>query len=84
MNCSVNVDHNNPTSARDRPCGPFTFQNVTLSESSVTQLNSTAVETANTEISGSVVECRAGLRSSISVGNISLCVIGEFYVFFNL
>ena len=81
MNCSVSVDHNNPTSARDRPCGPFTFQNVTPALEGVTLLNSTAVETASTEISGSVVECKAGLRSSISVGNISLCIIGKFYVF---
>ena len=77
MNCSENVNHNNPTSARGRQCGPFMFQNITIAEADVTQLNSTAVATASTEISGSVVECKAGLRSSISVGNISLCVIGE-------
>ena len=78
MNCLVNVNHNNPTSARDRPCGPFMFQNITLAESGVTQLNSTAVAIATTEISGSVVECKGGLIMPISAGNISLCVIGEF------
>ena len=40
------------------------------------QLNSTAVATASSEISGSVIECLAGFISSDldSVGNISLWV----------
>ena len=76
MNCAVDVGHNSPITAP--PCGPFMFQNITILELGVIQLNSTAVAIASTEISGSVVECTAGFIMPISVGNISLCVIGEF------
>ena len=77
MNCSVDVSHNPPTPTAP-PCGPFIFQNITVLDQVVTQLNSTAVAIATTEISRSVVECKGGFNMPISVGNISLCVIGEF------
>ena len=56
------------------------FQIITPAVQDVTELNSTAVAVASTEISGSVVECKGDIFMAISVGNISLCVIGKFYV----
>ena len=43
-----------------------------------TVLHSTTVATANTSMTGAVVECKdsAGILSKI-IGNITLCVIGE-------
>ena len=76
VNCSTEITHTPPTPVAP-PCGPFSFQNITLAEASVIQLNSTAVATASSEISGSIIECIAGFVSPVSVGNISLCVIGK-------
>ena len=78
VNCSTEVIHNPPTPMAD-PCGPFSFQNITLAEAGVIQLNSTAVATASSEVSGSIIECIAGFDLYDSVGNISLkvCVIGK-------
>ena len=78
VNCSTSVGHNPPTPMAP-PCGPFSFQNITIAEQGVTQLNSTAVAIVNssTAINGSIVECKAAINMPVSVGNISLCVIGK-------
>ena len=77
VNCSTAISHNPPIPIAP-PCGPFSFQNITLLESGVAQLNSTAVAIVNSSIaiSGSVVKCIAGITIPVSVGNISLCIIG--------
>ena len=78
VNCLAQVSHNRQTSMPP-PCGPFSFQNITIAEGGVTQLNSTAVTFVNssTAINGSIVECKAAINMPVSVGNISLCVIGK-------
>jgi hypothetical protein len=76
VNCSTEIIQNPPTPIAP-PCGPFSFQNITLAEPGALQLNSTAVATADSEINGSMIECIAGFILSPSVGNISLCVIGK-------
>ena len=78
VNCSTHVNHNPPTPVAP-PCGPSSFQNITIAEGGVAQLNSTAVAIVNssTAINGSIVECKAGFSTPVSVGNISLCVIGK-------
>ena len=78
VNCSTAISHNPPTPVAP-PCGPFSFHNITIAERGVAQLNSTAVAIVNssTAINGSIVECKAGFSTSVSVGNISLCVIGK-------
>ena len=77
VNCSTEIIHNPPTPVAP-PCGPFSFQDITLAEAGAVQLNSTAVATATRDISGSIIECLAGFISSLGVGSISLCVIGKF------
>ena len=74
VNCSTSIIHNPPIDAP--PCGPFTFSGVNEALRGVTQLSSTAMATASTLMSGSVVECRSGIFSSSSVGNLTLCIIG--------
>ena len=78
VNCSTSVSHNPPTPIAP-PCGPFSFRNITIAEQGVAQLNSTAVAIVNsiTTINGSIVECKGGTSMPVSVGNISLCVIGK-------
>ena len=76
VNCSTEIVHNPPT-PNAPPCGPFSFQDITLAEAGAIQLNSTAVATATRGISGSIIECIAGFTPSASVGNISLCIIGK-------
>ena len=89
VNCSTLISHNPPTPTAP-PCGPFSFQDITVLEMGVIQLNSSAVAIVNssTAISGSIVECKGGLNMPVSVGNnISLCVIGEInlkYVYMHL
>ena len=54
------------------------FQDVTPVVSLDVNLNSTAVATADVSMSGSVVKCVGGNKVyNFSVGNISLCVLGE-------
>ena len=75
VDCSETIDHNPPIFTD--PCGSFTFQDVSeLAPGTV--LHSTTVATANTSMTGAVVECKdsAGILSKI-IGNITLCVIGE-------
>lgn len=75
VDCSTVITHTEvPVTP---PCGSsmFTFQDV---NSGTTLLHSTAVVNASVRVSGSVVECRGGNRVvSESIGNISLCVVGE-------
>ena len=76
VDCSETVDHNPPIQSTD-PCGSFTFQDVSeLAPDTV--LHSTTVATANTSMTGTVVECKdsAGILSE-SIGNITLCIVGE-------
>jgi hypothetical protein len=58
----------------------FTFQNVdSIAKSGTTVFRSTALVNVTAMISGSVVECRGGNRfQSVSIGNVSLCVIGKY------
>ena len=74
VNCDKAIDHNPPISTTS-VCGPFMF--VGISGLSCCHLNSTAVATASTSITGAVVECRdsAGLSPTV-VGSITLCIIG--------
>ena len=74
IDCAMAIDHNPPVTV-SAACGPFTFVDVTVV--SCCQLNSTAVATATTSMTGTVVECRdsAGITSNI-VGRITLCIIG--------
>ena len=74
VNCSTSIIHNPPTDAPS--CGPFTFSGVNEALQGVTQLSSTAMATASTTMSGSVVECKSGIFSSSSAGNLTLCIIG--------
>ena len=76
INCSTEILHNPPTPIAP-PCGPFSFHDITVAESDTIQLNSTAVATARSEINSSIIECIAGFVSSVSVGIISVCVIGK-------
>ena len=64
-------------SAPPSPCGPFTFQGITplLDASSV--LNSTAVASATVDMNNATIECRSGNLDVISIGNITLCIVGE-------
>lgn len=75
VDCSTSVIHRPPIEAPQ--CGPFTFHAVNEALSDVSQLNSTAMATASTMMSNTVVECRAGnIAVSSSVGNLTLCIIG--------
>ena len=73
VNCSSNINHISQTAS---PCEPFTFENITEREGSIT-LNSTAVATATSEINGSIIECVSGIVEIIFIGSTSLCVIGK-------
>ena len=80
VNCASNIIHDLPIDAPQ--CGPFTFHSVTEAVQGVTQLSSTAIATASTMMSGSVVECRGGnVIASSSVGNLTLCIVGQFTVY---
>ena len=72
------LDHNNPDDVP--PCGPFMFENIThISQTRSSALSSTAVFTANESISNTLVECRDNAGNAYNqVGNITICVVGEF------
>ena len=77
VNCSSSVTHNSQT-ANPPQCGPFTFLNISaLGVANLVNSTAAAVGTASSEINGSKIECRFGIRMPISVGNTSLCVIGK-------
>ena len=78
VNCSTTITHSQTPDTP--PCGSsmIKFQDITAATRDTTVLTSTAVVTANVNMSGSVVECRGGnIDESIDVGNLSLCVVGE-------
>lgn len=69
------IDHNPPITTS--PCGQFTFEDVT--EIMLGRLlNSTAVATAASSMSGAVVECRdsTGIAPNL-IGRVTLCVTGK-------
>ena len=80
VNCSIVITHREDDPVIP-PCDSsmFTFQDVeSIATSGTTVFRSTALVNATEMISGSVVECRGGnLIQSLSVGNISLCVVGK-------
>ena len=61
-------------------CGPFMFENITrISPTTPTALSSTVVFIANESISNTLVECRDSAGGVYNqVGNITICVVGEF------
>ena len=77
MDCTEVIDHNARFSTD--PCGPFIFQDVSVLAPGAV-LSSTAVATANTSMTGTVVECRdsAGIFYE-QVGNISLCILSKYF-----
>ena len=76
VNCVANVAH---TAITASPCGPFTFEGITHLELPLPpSLNFTAVANATVTMNGTDIECRGGNAvASVSIGNISLCIIGE-------
>ena len=78
-NCTLLISHD-LTTFDNLTCDSFSFQDITMvmADNPRPIFNSTAVAVASVAMSGSVVECRAGnLVASTSVGNVSLCIIGE-------
>ena len=77
VDCTEVIDHAPPISTD--PCGPFTFQDVSILAPDAV-LSSTAVATANTSMTSTVVECRdsAGILYD-QVGNISLCILSKYF-----
>ena len=75
--CQVTIDHAIPDSSYR--CDEFSFEDITALPGAVSALNSTAVvNSLPLDLSGSLMECFAGsLSTSPSVGNVTLCVIGE-------
>ena len=77
--CRVTIDHTAPQGT-PYSCNEFSFEDITAFTGAVSALNSTAVvNPLPLGVSGSQVDCIAGARStSPLVGNITLCVIGEY------
>ena len=76
VDCSETIDHNPPIFTR--PCGPFSFHNI--SEIGRNDLfNSSAVATvASTSMSGTIVQCRDSSGDVYNeIGRVSICIIGE-------
>lgn len=73
VDCTKAIDHHSPTTTSS--CGPFMF--VRISELSCCHLNSTAMATATSSMTGTTIECRdsAGISFNV-VGQITLCIIG--------
>ena len=77
--CQSTIPHTIPTPATPYSCNEFILEDVTALPGPVDALNSTAVaDPLPLGLSGSQVECFAGgLSTSPSVGNVTLCVVGE-------
>ena len=75
VNCSEVIQHRAPTDPYQ--CGPFSFQDVTMLAVGAV-LSSTADATANTSMTGTIVECRdsAGINPQ-TIGSTTLCVVGK-------
>jgi hypothetical protein len=78
--CEETINHLIPTPETPYSCNEFSFENITALPGAVSDLNSTAVVNPLVlDLSGSQMECVAGsLSTSPSVGNVTLCVIGEY------
>lgn len=75
IDCSETIDHNPPINTR--PCGPFTFQDVTEIRPNGL-FNSTAVAIASTSMTGAVAECRDSSGEVYNqIGTTSICIIGK-------
>ena len=78
--CTLVIPHTIPNPATPYRCNEFSFEDITALPGAVDALNSTAVvNPLPLGLSGSQMECIAGsLSTSPSVGNVTLCVIGEY------
>lgn len=75
VNCQTLISHN---SAAQSYCGQFNIRDSTrLSSQNPSHLNSTADAIAGDTLTGATIECLGGIVSSISVGYVKLCVVGE-------
>ena len=76
VDCSEIIEHSRPN---DRQCGTSAFRlaGITRLVANVI-LNSTAIATANTTMSGTTVQCfdSAGI-ASVTVGSVTLCIFGR-------
>ena len=79
--CTLIIPHTSPSLATLYRCNEFSFEDITALPGAVDALNSTAVvNPLPLGLSGSRIECVAGaLSTSPSVGNVTLCVIGEWH-----
>ena len=78
LNCITHISHT--AVAATPPCNPFIFQGIIRLVAGITLVNSTAVVTTTVNMTGTNIECRGGnVLNFFSVGNISLCVVGELY-----
>ena len=71
IDCMITIEHNPPLS---EPCGPFSFQDAAMLAAGV-ELSSTAVATAITSMTGTVVSCQdsVGLIPT-TIGSITVCI----------
>ena len=78
--CALVIPHTIPNPATPYSCNEFGFEDITALPGAVDALNSTAVvNPLPLGLSGSQMECFAGgLSTSPRVGNVTLCVIGEY------
>ena len=75
IDCSQTIDHNPPILTR--PCGPFTFQDITEIRPNGL-FNSTAVATAASSMTGTTAECRDSSGDVYNqIGTASICIIGK-------
>ena len=79
IDCTVIVTH---ASGGGVPCGPFMLEDVTRVDPPPLPpvLNSTIVATAAVGMTGTNIECKGGILGALaSIGNISLCIVGELH-----
>lgn len=78
IDCSVTIDHNPPIVTR--PCGPFTFQDVTEIQPNGL-FNSTAVAIASVSMTGAIAECRDSSGDVYNqIGTTLICIIGKIVI----
>lgn len=77
IDCSETIDHNPPVFTR--PCGPFSFSNITTIGSS-DLFSSTAFATVSSvSMSGTIVECRDSSGDVYNeIGSVLICIIGKY------
>ena len=78
--CRETIFHDDPTPMTPYSCNEFSFEDITvLSEAGSSLISTAVVNPLPLCLSGSQMECLAGPVSSSSVvGNVTLCVIGEY------